>query len=127
VKNGIGIESVQDASLDRLDNCWKKAPLRHIKEPENTLQNLCTRIVQEYRIRSDSMRSGGFSTMSYEKALNLLTRDDRFRATIYAMNTLLIHKGIYTQEEFQQLVVEWASKQERKPSKAITHVSEVSA
>lgn len=65
--------------------------------------------------------------MSYEKALDLLSRDDRFRATIYAMNTLLIHKGIYTQEEFQQLVVEWVSKQQRKPSQAVRQVNEVSA
>ena len=49
--------------------------------------------------------------MSYEEALGVLSRDDRFKATIYAMNTLLIHKGIYTQEEFQQLFVEWAIKE----------------
>jgi len=29
------------------------------------------------------------------------------------MNTLLIHKGIYTQKEFEQLFVEWASKQSK--------------
>jgi hypothetical protein len=69
------------------------------------------------RIRDDSTCREEGSIMSYEKALNLLTRDDRFRAAVYAMNTLLIHKGIYTQEEFQQLVVEWALKQEREPSK----------
>ena len=49
--------------------------------------------------------------MSYEQALDRLSRDDRFKATVYAMNTLLIHKGIYTQKEFEQLFVEWASKQ----------------
>ena len=49
--------------------------------------------------------------MSYEQALDQLSRDDRFKATVYAMNTLLIHKGIYTQKEFEQLFVEWASKQ----------------
>jgi hypothetical protein len=65
--------------------------------------------------------------MSYEKALNLLTKDDRFRATIYAMNTLLIHKGIYTQEEFQQLFVEWAAKQQNSPSRAVRQVNEASA
>ena len=58
--------------------------------------------------------------MSYEKALDLLTRDDRFRATVYAMNSLLIHKGIYTQEEFQQLFVEWASKQLKNSSEKIS-------
>jgi hypothetical protein len=59
--------------------------------------------------------------VTYEKALDLLSRDDRFKATIYAMNTLLIHKGIYTQEEFQNLFVEWASKQVRNSSKEISH------
>jgi hypothetical protein len=65
--------------------------------------------------------------MSYEKALDLLTRDDRFRATVYAMNTLMIDKGIYTQEEFQKLFVEWALKQQRKPSRAIRQSNEASA
>jgi hypothetical protein len=49
--------------------------------------------------------------MSYEEVLDHLSRDDRFKATVYAMNTLLIHKGIYTQKEFHELFVEWASKQ----------------
>ena len=40
--------------------------------------------------------------MSYEKALAILARDDKFKSTIYAINTLLIHKGIYSQREFQQ-------------------------
>src|SRR5258708_20800513 len=55
-----------------------------------------------------------FRVMSYEKAMEILTRDERFKATIYAMNTLLIHKGIYTQHEFQQLFVEWARKEESR-------------
>jgi hypothetical protein len=61
--------------------------------------------------------------MSYEKAMDLLCRDDRFRATVYAMNTLLIHKGIYTQEEFQQLFAEWASKQIKNSSPEISRES----
>jgi hypothetical protein len=65
--------------------------------------------------------------VSYENALILLTRDDRFRATIYAMNSLLIHKGIYTQEEFQQLFIEWALKQQGKPSQAVRQANEASA
>ena len=52
--------------------------------------------------------------MSYEEALRLASRDEAFKATIYAMNTLLIHRGIYTQEEFQQLFVEWVRKEDRK-------------
>ncbi len=52
--------------------------------------------------------------MSFEDALSLATRDDSFKATIYAMNTLLIHKGIYTRDEFESLFVEWVSKEQRR-------------
>ena len=56
--------------------------------------------------------------MSYEEALRLASRDEAFKATIYAMNTLLIHRGIYTQEEFQQLFVEWVRKEDRKKAQS---------
>ena len=66
--------------------------------------------------------------MSYEKALEILSRDDRLKATMYAMNTLLIHKGIYTQQEFQQLFVEWAFKEEsKKGSQMVRRMTGVSA
>ena len=65
--------------------------------------------------------------MSYEQALDHLSRDDRFKATVYAMNTLLIHKGIYTQNEFQQLFVEWASKQDKISAQKISHEAQMSA
>jgi hypothetical protein len=66
--------------------------------------------------------------VSYEKALEVLSRDERFKATIYAMNTLLIHKGIYTQQEFQQLFVEWAIKEElKKVTRTVRQATEVSA
>jgi hypothetical protein len=52
--------------------------------------------------------------MSFEEAMRLASRDDAFKATIYAMNTLLIHRGIYTQQEFQELFTEWVRKEERK-------------
>ena len=64
--------------------------------------------------------------MSYEQALDHLSRDDRFKATVYAMNTLLIHKEIYTEKEFQQLFVEWASKQEKISSQEISRKATVS-
>lgn len=56
--------------------------------------------------------------MSYDEAMNLASRDEAFKATIYAMNTLLIHKGIYTQQEFQDLFVEWVRKEERKKQRS---------
>jgi len=69
-----------------------------------------------------------FLVVSYDEALDILSRDDRFKATIYAMNTLLIHKGIYTQQEFQQLFVEWAIKEESKRSPGqVSRATEVSA
>lgn len=37
-------------------------------------------------------------------------------ATIYAMNTLLIHKGVYSQDEFEALFTEWVKKEERRKS-----------
>jgi hypothetical protein len=51
--------------------------------------------------------------MSFEEVLEISSRDDGFKATIYAMNTLLIHKGIYTREEFQDLFVEWVAKEQQ--------------
>jgi len=39
--------------------------------------------------------------VSFEEAMNRLSRDDRFRATVYAMNTLLVQKGVYSPEEFE--------------------------
>jgi hypothetical protein len=64
-------------------------------------------------------------TVSYEESLDLLSRDDRFRATVFAINTLLIHKGIYAQKEFQQLFVEWASKQRKISTREIGHEARV--
>lgn len=52
--------------------------------------------------------------MSYEEAIERASRDEAFKATVYAMNTLLIHKGIYSQIEFQDLFVEWVRKEVRK-------------
>lgn len=52
--------------------------------------------------------------MSYEEAIERASRDEAFKATVYAMNTLLIHKGVYSQLEFQDLFVEWVRKEERK-------------
>ena len=66
--------------------------------------------------------------MSYEEAMDILSRDDRFKATIYSMNTLLIDKGIYTQQEFQQFFVEWATKEaSKRSSRMVRQATEVSA
>ncbi len=52
--------------------------------------------------------------MSFLDALESVSRDDRFKATVYAMNTLLVQKGVYTNEEFENLFVEWVTKEHRR-------------
>ena len=49
--------------------------------------------------------------MSFEEALQIASRDEGFKATVYAMNTMLIHKGIYTRAEFEAVFVEWVEKE----------------
>ena len=54
--------------------------------------------------------------MVFEEALAIASRDEGFKATIYAMNTLLIRKRIYTHEEFQARFVEWVEKEQKSTS-----------
>ncbi len=63
--------------------------------------------------------------MSFEEALNLANRDESFKATVYAMNTLLIAKGIYTREEFEGLFVEWLEKEQRRQHRTAKPSQEV--
>jgi len=53
-------------------------------------------------------------SMSFQEALETLSRDERFKATIYAMNSLLIQKGVYAPEEFERMFTEWAEKEREK-------------
>jgi hypothetical protein len=39
--------------------------------------------------------------ISFDEAMERLSREERFHATVYAMNTLLVQKGIYSPEEFE--------------------------
>ena len=66
----------------------------------DVLMMLCFGIPQEIR-----------NYMSFEEALAAASREDGFKATVYAMNTLLVRKGVYTQEEFQIFFVEWVEKE----------------
>ncbi len=50
---------------------------------------------------------------SFKEAIAVASRDEGFKATAYAMNTLLIHKGIYTYDEVQAPFVEWAQKEQK--------------
>jgi hypothetical protein len=62
--------------------------------------------------------------MSFDEAMKIASRDDRFMATIYAMNTLLIDKGIYTTEEFESIFIEWVNKEQRKKARSISASSQ---
>lgn len=53
-------------------------------------------------------------SMSFEEAIEAASRDESFRASVYAMNTLLIQKGVYTQDEFRVFFVEWVEKELRR-------------
>ena len=48
--------------------------------------------------------------ISFEDAMETLSREERFRATVYAMNTLLVQKGIYSPEEFEFQFRQFAQK-----------------
>jgi hypothetical protein len=49
--------------------------------------------------------------ISYDQAIEALAREERFQATVYAMNTLLIEKGVYSAEEFRLQFRQWAQKE----------------
>ena len=55
--------------------------------------------------------------MSFEEALDRASEDQRFRATVYAMNSLLQARGIYTQQEFEAAFVQGVDKQLRMAEK----------
>lgn len=55
--------------------------------------------------------------MTFQESLELLDRDEAFKATVATMNTLLIQKGIYTQEEYEAYFIETAKARLRKQSK----------
>lgn len=57
---------------------------------------------------------------SMEEAVKLLSREERFMATVAAMNTLMIEKGIYTQREFDEIFCQWAQAQISKPKRQRT-------
>jgi hypothetical protein len=51
--------------------------------------------------KGDKMIPLGKTLINYEDALAQLTVDQRLRATAYAINTLLLARGVYTAEEFR--------------------------
>jgi hypothetical protein len=53
----------------------------------------------------------GGERMSYEEAITKLSEDQAFRATVYAINTLLQAKGVYSAQEFQAYFCQYAEAQ----------------
>jgi hypothetical protein len=60
--------------------------------------------------QSEHAVSHGKELMSFEEAMERLSRDEHFRATVYSMNTLLVQKGIYSPEEFEFQFRQFAQK-----------------
>jgi hypothetical protein len=54
--------------------------------------------------------SQGEELISFEEAMEKLSRDERFQATVYSMNTLLVQKGIYSPGEFEFQFRQFADK-----------------
>ena len=57
--------------------------------------------------------------MTFDEAMESLTRDERFKATVSAMNALLIIKRIYTQQEFEVFFCQWADAEVRRRTEAL--------
>lgn len=51
-----------------------------------------------------------------QAAFDCSSRDEQFRATVYAMNTLLLGRGFYTPEQFETLFCEHIEKEQRRDS-----------
>jgi hypothetical protein len=60
---------------------------------------------------------GATRTMTMPEAAQLLSREERFMATISAMNALLIEKRVYTQQEFDEIYIQWAITQQSRAKK----------
>jgi hypothetical protein len=67
--------------------------------------------------QGDQMIPPGKTLMDYEDALAQLTEEKRLCATVYAMNTLLIAKGVYTSAEFRFHFRQSAQKQLRQKTR----------
>ena len=63
---------------------------------------------------SQPLSHSGRPLISFEQAIQELSNDERFRATVYAMNSLLISKGVYTAEEFELQFRQWAQKHQQR-------------
>jgi hypothetical protein len=58
----------------------------------------------------NSVSQNNKELISFDEAMEKLSREERFRATVYSMNTLLVQKGIYSPEEFEFQFRQFAQK-----------------
>ena len=65
-------------------------------------------------IGSSGTVGGEQNRLTIREAVELLSREERFMATVAAMNTLLIAKGVYKQAEFDEIFCQWAEAQQSK-------------
>jgi hypothetical protein len=63
--------------------------------------------------RSERATSQEKELISFNEAMERLSGEERFRSTVYAMNTLLVQKGIYSPEEFEFQFRQFAQKKLR--------------
>ena len=64
--------------------------------------------------------AGEPKNLTFGEAIRLVSTDERFRATVYAMNTLLIQKGIYRTEEFEAYFCQWVESRLRESESELT-------
>jgi hypothetical protein len=60
--------------------------------------------------QSQQTASRAGELISFEDAMEPLSREERFHATVYAMNTLLVQKGIFSPEDFEFQFRQFAQK-----------------
>lgn len=65
--------------------------------------------------KSSNDKSTAELELTMHQAVEILSREERFMATVAAVNTLLISKGIYTQAEFDEIFCRWAKAQLLRP------------
>ncbi len=65
-------------------------------------------------VRSEEHVPEGKELIDYEQALAALTAEERLQATVYAINTLLIQKGVYSAAEFEFQFRQGAARQIKK-------------
>lgn len=60
--------------------------------------------------RANQAASQEKELITFDESMEKLSREDRFQSTVYAMNTLLVQKGVYSPEEFEFQFRQFAQK-----------------